>query len=101
MFLNSLLVSYQDYFETGEGENAIPHYDYPDVWTSFAKDNLMFVFLYAAIALVVILLAVGVFVRYKKPASLNGYTHTALTLAVGFAVTVIVPCSRGNFWICR
>ena len=90
MFLNSLLVSYQDYFETGEGENAIPHYDYPDVWTSFAKDNLMFVFLYAAIALVVILLAVGVFVRYKKPASLNGYTHTALTLAVGFAVTVIV-----------
>ena len=90
MFLNSLLVSYQDYFETGEGDNIISHYDYPDVWTSFAKDNLMFVFLYAAIALVVILLAVGVFVRYKKPASLNGYTHTALTLAVGFAVTVIV-----------
>ena len=98
MLLNSLLVSYQDYFETGEGENMIPHYDYPDVWTSFAQDSLMLVFLYAAIALLVILLAVGLFVRYKRPESLGSYTRTALSLAVGFAVTVIVTMLSLEFF---
>ena len=90
MFLNSLLASYQDAWTTGEGDNEISHYDYPDVWTSFAKDSLMYVFLYAAIALLVILLAVGFFVNKKKPEALKSYLHTALTLAIGFALTVIV-----------
>ena len=98
MLLNSLLVSYQDYFETGEGDNVISHYDYPDVWTSFAKDSLMFVFLYAAIALLVILLAVGFFVSRKKPEALKGYVRTALALAVGFAVTVVVTMLSLEFF---
>ena len=85
----SLLSFYQDYFETGEGDDKIPHYDYPDVWTSFAKDVLMNMFLYAAIALVVILLAVGFFVSRKKPESVKSYVRTALGIACGFAVAVI------------
>lgn len=98
MLFGSLLASYQNFWTTTEGEIEVDHYDYPDVWTSFAKDALMYVFLYAAIALIVILLAVGLFVRYKKPESLRNFTHTALTLAVGFAVTVIITMLSLEFY---
>ena len=98
MLLSSLLAAYQGYWTTGEGENEVEHYDYPDVWTSFAQESLMNVFLYAAIALVVILLAVGIFVRYKRQESLASYTRTAMALAVGFAVTVIVTMLSLEFF---
>lgn len=98
MLLSSLLAAYQGYWTTGEGENEVEHYDYPDVWTSFAQESLMNVFLYAAIALVVSLLAVGIFVRYKRQESLPGYTRTAMALAVGFAVTVIVTMLSLEFF---
>ena len=98
MLLSSLLAAYQDHWTSDEGENEVEHYDYPDVWTSFAKDSLMNVFLYAAIALVVILLAVGIFVRYKKQDSLGAYTRTAMAFAVGFAVTVIVTMLSLEFF---
>ena len=86
MFLSSLLVGYQGYFEDEAGD----HFDYPDVWTSFAKDNLSSVFLYAAIALAVILLAVGLFVYFKRRAALKNYLTVAIALAVGFAAAVAV-----------
>lgn len=98
MLLNALLASYQGYWTTGEGENEVEHYDYPDVWTSFAQESLMNVFLYTAIVLVVVLLAVGLFVRYKRSESLKAYTRTALALAVGFAVTVIVAMLSLEFF---
>ncbi len=93
------LSSYQDYFETIDEEgNTIPHYDYPDVWTSFAKDALMNVFLYAAIALVVILVVVGIFVSLRKPESMKSFMRTALGFACGFAVTVIAAMLSLEFF---
>lgn len=74
------------------------HYIYGDVWTSFAKTALNSVFLWAAIALAVILLAVGVFVKLKKAESFKGFLKTALALAVGFAVTVIVTMAALEFY---
>ena len=87
MLLSSLLVSYNGYFKDDEG---IKHYDYPDVWTSFAKNSLASVFLYVAIALAVILIAGGAFVSWKRRDKFGGYLKTAIALAVGFAGTVIV-----------
>lgn len=87
MFLSSLLVSYTDYYEDAM-END--HYDYPDVWTSFAKDGLQSVFMYAAIVLAVLLIGVGLFVRFKRRDALKQYLFVAISLAVGFAVTVVV-----------
>ena len=75
------------------------HYTYNDVWTSFAKDALGSVFLWAAIALAVILIAVGVFVRFKKQESFGRFVKTAIALAVGFAVTVIVTMPTVAFGI--
>ena len=74
------------------------HYIYGDVWTSFAKTALNNVFLWAAIALAVILLAVGVFVRLKKAESFKSYVKTAIALAAGFAVTVIVTMAAIEFY---
>lgn len=84
------LSSYQDYFETGEGKNKIPHYDYPDVWTSFAKDTLSNVFMYAAIVLAVILVAVALFVKLRRPERMKAFAQKALALVCGFAAAVIV-----------
>ncbi len=91
MQLNSLLVSYQNYWkeELPDG-SKIKHYDYPDIWTSFAKDGLQSVFLWAAIALAAILILVGLFVRWKKSEALKSYLTAAVSLAVGFAAAVIV-----------
>ena len=52
------------------------HYVYNDIWTSFAKDALNSVFLWAAIALAVLLIAVGIFVRFKRPASFAQFFKT-------------------------
>ncbi len=87
MLHSSLLVSYTGYFEDSEGND---HYDYPDIWTSFAKDGLQSVFLYAAIVLAVLLIGVGLFVYFKRRDTFKRYLTVAIALAVGFAVTVII-----------
>ena len=91
----SLLTAYVGTTEDAEGNTQ---YIYGDVWTSFAKDSLMYVFMYAAIALAVILLGVGLFVNRKKPQSLAGYVRTAIALAVGFSLTVIVAMLALEFY---
>ncbi|MDE7296876.1 MAG: energy-coupled thiamine transporter ThiT [Clostridia bacterium] len=82
----SLLSAYTDYWKDEAGK----HYDYPDIWTSFAKDSLSWVFLWCALALVAVLLAVGLFVRFKRADKLSSYVKTAVTITVGFAGSVIV-----------
>lgn len=93
MFLN-LLASYTDVIETEDSTL----YAYNDVWTAFAKSALMNVFLYAAIAIAVILLAVGIIVRFKKPESLSAFLKTAIAFAVGFSATVIAAMVSLEFY---
>ena len=93
MFLNMLSA-----FISSEEVGDETHYTYNDVWTSFAKDALNSVFLWAAIALVVILIAVGVFVRFKKQESFAAYVKTAIALAVGFAVTIVITMLALEFY---
>ena len=88
MLLNSLLFAYTDTIKDPEGK--VIGYDYPDIWTSFAKDKLATVFLWAAVALAAVLLAVGLFVWFKRQEKFKRFFVTAMTLAVGFAVAVIV-----------
>ncbi len=87
MQLFSLLTAYGAYLEDAEGAD---HYDYPDIWTSFAKDGLQNVFLWAAVALAAVLLLVGILVRYKKAESFKSYLTVAIALAVGFSAAVII-----------
>ncbi len=94
MFLNNLLSAFISSEDVGEET----HYTYNDVWTSFAKDALNGVFLWAAIALAVILVAVGVFVRFKKQQSFGLYVKTALTLSVGFAVAIVITMLALEFY---
>lgn len=91
---NSLLVAYGGYFKDAEGNK---HYDYPDIWTSFARDGLANVFLYAAITLAAVLLLVGCFVYLKKRQALKSYVTVALSLAIGFSVTVIISLMSLKF----
>ena len=84
MFLNMLSA----YISSEDVDEWTTHYTYDDIWTSFAKDALNSVFLWAAVALAVILVAVGLFVRFKRPGSFAGYLKTAVALAVGFAAAV-------------
>lgn len=88
MLLNSLLASYAEKVEDESGETL--GYLYENVWTEYAKNCLMNVFLYAAIVLAVLLIGVGLVVRFRKQEALGGYIRTASALAVGFAVTVIL-----------
>lgn len=90
-----MLAAYLDVIEDAEGNRI---YQYGDVWTSFAKDALMYVFLYAAIALVVVLATVALFVRRKKPESLKAFGHTALAFAVGFSIAIIVTMLSLEFY---
>lgn len=94
MLLSSLLVSYNNSFKDENGK----HYDYPDIWTSFAKQSLTTVFLWVAVTLAVILIAVGLLVRWKKAEALKSYFTVALSLAVGFAATVIVAMLALEFY---
>ena len=79
----SLLSSYLGTTEDGG-------YIYADVWTEFAGKLLVDVFLYTAIALAVILIAVGVAVKYRRPEKFAGYVKGAMLLAGGFIATVLV-----------
>ena len=94
MFLNLLSA----YIDVEELEDGSKHYIYDDVWTAFAKDALNSVFLWAAIALAVILIAVGVFVRFKRSSSFGAYVKTAFALAIGFAVAVIATMLALEFF---
>lgn len=82
MFHFSLLSSFIDATDDG--------YLYEDVWTEYAKELLSSVFMYAAIALAVLLIGIGIFVRYKNAEKLSAFVKTAAALAIGFVVTVIV-----------
>lgn len=83
----SPLSAYTDYYKDEAGNK---HYDYPDIWTSFAKDALAQVLLWFALALVVALLVIGFVVHCKRADKFPAYRNTAVALAVGFAVSVIV-----------
>ena len=90
MFLN-LLASYAGTQEVPDGEGGTyTQYIYDDVWTSYAKDALSGIFLWLIVAALVILLAVGIFVRLKKPVFLRTYVKYAIAFAAGLAVVVIV-----------
>lgn len=89
MFLN-FLASYAGTQEAPDGEGGTyTQYIYDDVWTSFAKDKLSVLFLYLAIAAAVILLAVGIFVRFKKADFFRTYVKFAITFAAGLATVII------------
>ena len=82
MFQFSLLSSYIG--KTDEG------YVYEELWTEYAKTTLANVFLYVAIALAVALIAIGVFVKFKRPSSFGAFFKTASAIAITFAITVII-----------
>ena len=88
MFHLSLLSSFFDRIEYGE--NGDKYYLYEEVWADYAKDSLSSVFMYAAIALAVILIGIGIFVKFKNPVRFAAFVKTALTVSVTFALTVIV-----------
>ncbi|MGN0823872.1 MAG: energy-coupled thiamine transporter ThiT [Candidatus Coproplasma sp.] len=89
MFSNSLLSAYFDRIKYPD-ENGKKYYLYESVWADYAKSTLSMTFFYVAIALAVILIGIGIFVRLKKAESLGAYVKTAATIAITFAVTVIV-----------
>lgn len=82
MFHFSLLSSFIDATDDG--------YLYEDVWTEYAKELLSSVFMYAAIALAVLLIGIGFFVKLKKPDALKQFFRTAATVTITFAMTVIL-----------
>lgn len=82
----SLLSSYIDFVEIGE-DGA---YAYADVWTYYANNLLTFVFLYCAIALVVVLAAVALIVKLRKPEKLSAFAKGAGLIAAGFFITVLI-----------
>ena len=88
MLLNSLLSVYAEKVKNPDGETV--GYLYKNVWTDYAKNTLSSVFLYAAIALAVLLIGIAILVRFKKREALPSYAKTAICIAVGFAVTVII-----------
>ena len=89
MFLN-LLGSYVGTVDLPDGEGGTyPGYIYDDVWTGFAKDAMANVFLWVIVAAAVILLAVGLFVRFKKADFFRTYVKYAITFAAGLTVTVL------------
>ncbi len=88
MLLNTLLAAYTGTVENADGDTV--GYTYPDIWTSFAKNKLSTVFLWAAVALAAVLIAVGIFVWFKRQEKFKGFLAAAFTLAVGFSVAVIV-----------
>ena len=89
MFHFSLLSSYIDKTENG--------YVYKELWTEYAKDTLSTVFMYVAIALAVIAIAIGIFVKFRRPEALGGFVKTVATIAVTFAITVIVTMLTVGF----
>lgn len=88
MFHFSLLTSYFD--RIPYGEKGDKYYLYEEVWADYAKNALAMTYFYAAIALAVLIIGIGILVKYRKPESFAGYVKAAATIAVTFALTVIV-----------
>ena len=65
-------------------------YVYKKVWTKYAEDAFTSVFLYTAIALAVVLIAIGIFVKLKRPEAFKAFFKTAAAVAITFAITVII-----------
>lgn len=86
MFLNSLSASYFDRITIGDDK----YYAYEDVWTEYATKLLTSVFLYSAIAVIAILLAVGIVVKLKKPQAFGAFLKTAATIILTFAGAIII-----------
>ncbi len=86
MLFNTLLAAYSDTVTNADGD--VEGFVYSDVWTSYAKDGLSAVFLWSAVALAVILLAVGIFVYFKNRDRMKNFITVAVALGVGFAVAV-------------
>lgn len=82
MFHFSLLSSFIS--ETDDG------YLYKKVWTEYASDLLSAVFMYTAIALAVILLGIGIFVKLKKSEAFGSFFKIASSIAITFALVVIL-----------
>ena len=78
------------YFDRVPHENGNKYYLYKEVWTEYATAALSTVFMYVAIALAVILIGIGIFVRLKKPERFSAFFRTGATVAVTFALTVTV-----------
>lgn len=98
MFLN-LLSSYVGTQEVPDGEGGTKtQYIYDDVWTSYAKDALSNVFLWVCVAAIVILLAVGIFVRFKKADFLRTYVKYAIAFAAGLALVIIITMLSLEFF---
>ncbi|MDE7329727.1 MAG: energy-coupled thiamine transporter ThiT [Clostridia bacterium] len=93
MFLTHLAGAYFDR-QTIDGNK---YYLYEEVWTEYATDFLTKVFLYAALALAVILIGIGIIIKFKKPDALTGFLKIAAALACGFAVTVITAMLALDF----
>lgn len=73
-------------------------YVYEDVWTSYAKDALSGVLLWLVVALLVVLLAVGVFVRLKRPDFLRTYVKFAIAFTAGIAVVIVTAMLSLEFF---
>lgn len=93
MFFTHLASAYFDRIKVDGNK----YYLYEEVWTEYATDFLTKVFLYTAIALIVALIGIGLFVKFKKPESLTNFLKTAGALACGFAVTVITAMLALDF----
>ncbi len=72
-------------------------YVYKDVWTSYAKDALSGVFLWLVLGILVVLIAVGIFVRFKRPDFLRTFVKFSVAFAAGIAVVIITMLSLEFF----
>ncbi|MDE6505175.1 MAG: energy-coupled thiamine transporter ThiT [Clostridia bacterium] len=93
MFLSHLSGAYFDRLKI----DGTKYYLYEEVWTEYATDFLTQVFLFSALALIVALIGVGVFVKFKKPEALSGFLKAAAAIAGGFIITVIVAMLALDF----
>lgn len=87
MFQNNLLSAFSDSITSEDGTE---YFLYREVWTEYAVNLMTQVFLYTAIALAVIAIGAGIFVKFKSPEKLTGFLKLAGAVAAGFVITVIV-----------
>lgn len=73
-------------------------YVYKDVWTSYAKDALSGVFLWLVLGILVVLIAVGIFVRFKRPDFLRTFVKFSVAFAAGIAVVIITAMLSLEFF---
>lgn len=73
-------------------------YVYEDVWTSYAKDALSDVFLWLVLGVLVVLIAVGIFVRFKRPDFLRTFVKFSVAFAAGIALVIITAMLSLEFF---